>query len=336
MAAGGHTHVGFHASCLCRGQQAPSPPLPAGVRLCSLHFSHALSRSPTLWSSLVCSGGWALPNRSRRPASPRTYCEAVTRACRVSFALALPVVHSTTDTESLAVRGPSPWQVGKKDSALIKFAMCVHNAFLCLLSAVMCGGAGYEAFLRSQKDGARWLFCEEIGRKPDGGVYFWSYIYYLSKYIEFVDTLFKVLKRKPLDFLHVYHHAVVALMCFNWMNHSQSLQTMGLMFNALVHVIMYFYFALTVYMPPPWWKRYITTFQIIQFQSSFVLALPFFYLQFKDTYLDGGPGCQGATAVYFNAAFNLSLLALFIAFSRKTYSKGRSEGANATSKDKAS
>ena len=245
-------------------------------------------------------------------------------------------MHSTTDTESLAVRGPSPWQVGKKDSALIKFAMCVHNAFLCLLSAVMCGGAGYEAFLRSQKDGARWLFCEEIGRKPDGGVYFWSYIYYLSKYIEFVDTLFKVLKRKPLDFLHVYHHAVVALMCFNWMNHSQSLQTMGLMFNALVHVIMYFYFALTVYMPPPWWKRYITTFQIIQFQSSFVLALPFFYLQFKDTYLDGGPGCQGAAAVYFNAAFNLSLLALFIAFSRKTYSKGRGEGANATSKDKAS
>ena len=74
----------------------------------------------------------------------------------------------------------------------------------------------------SQKDGVRWLFCEDIGTKASGeyysksadaceavgkhedganwrrwrlysgGVYYWSYIYYLSKYLEFIDTLFKV------------------------------------------------------------------------------------------------------------------------------------------------
>jgi hypothetical protein len=38
----------------------------------------------------------------------------------------------------------------QKDGALMKFAMCVHNAFLCLLSAAMFAGAGYEAYLRSQ------------------------------------------------------------------------------------------------------------------------------------------------------------------------------------------
>jgi len=80
----------------------------------------------------------------------------------------------------------------KKDGALMKFAMCVHNAFLCLLSAAMCAGAGYEAYLRSQKDGVRWLFCEEIGTAASGGVFYWSYIYYLSKFVEFIDTLFKV------------------------------------------------------------------------------------------------------------------------------------------------
>jgi hypothetical protein len=69
-------------------------------------------------------------------------------------------------------------------------------------------------------------------------------------------------------------------------------QTMGLMFNALVHVFMYFYFALTVYMAPPWWKKFITTGQIIQFQSSFVLALPFFYIHIKEVYVEGGPGCE--------------------------------------------
>jgi len=41
--------------------------------------------------------------------------------------------------------------------------------------------------------------------------------------------------------------------------------------------------------------------------------------------------CEGAVSVYFNAAFNLSLLALFIAFSRRTYSNGRGDAVKAKS-----
>ena len=50
---------------------------------------------------------------------------------------------------------------------------------------------------KQQTDGIHWLFCEEINRKADGGVYYWSYIYYLSKYVEFIDTLFKVREALP-------------------------------------------------------------------------------------------------------------------------------------------
>jgi hypothetical protein len=35
-------------------------------------------------------------------------------------------------------------QTKGKDGAGLKLAMCVHNAFLCLLSAAMFAGAGYE------------------------------------------------------------------------------------------------------------------------------------------------------------------------------------------------
>jgi len=191
------------------------------------------------------------------------------------------------------------------------------------------------------------------------------------------------------------------------------------MFNALVHVFMYFYFALTVYMPPPWWKKFITTGQIIQFQSSFVLALPFFYIHIKEVYVEGSPGCevllrtpartgptahppntrfeaavctplntgcglrctkhqmhvqgcrdrvgdstcsahaqgvlysdvtqppnafppglfphadqseQGAGSVYLNAAFNLSLLALFISFKKRTYANAPIDTVTANAK----
>eukprot|EP00285_Hemiselmis_virescens_P002323 CAMPEP_0173407312 /NCGR_PEP_ID=MMETSP1356-20130122/66798_1 /TAXON_ID=77927 ORGANISM="Hemiselmis virescens, Strain PCC157" /NCGR_SAMPLE_ID=MMETSP1356 /ASSEMBLY_ACC=CAM_ASM_000847 /LENGTH=250 /DNA_ID=CAMNT_0014368469 /DNA_START=62 /DNA_END=814 /DNA_ORIENTATION=+ len=219
--------------------------------------------------------------------------------------------------------GKAPATDGGKpapDGRLLKLAMCFHNAVLCLVSLAMFIGAGYEAYVRSKAEGITFLFCEKYNTKAQGGLYFWSYIYYLSKFYEFGDTVFKVIKRKPLDFLHVYHHAVVVFMCYNWLDHAQSLQTLGLLFNTFVHIFMYFYYAYTIYNPPPWWKRYITSLQIVQFQSSFVLSLPFAYMHLNRTYVLGVEGCSGAMTFLFNAAFNLSLLLLFVRFSRKSYS----------------
>lgn len=58
-------------------------------------------------------------------------------------------------------------------------------------------GAGYESWVRSSKDGVEWMFCEKPGKKAVAGVYYWSYIYYLSKFLEFIDTVFKVRHPSP-------------------------------------------------------------------------------------------------------------------------------------------
>ena len=105
-----------------------------------------------------------------------------------------------------------------------------------------------------------------------GPLWFWSYLYYLSKYYELFDTVLQLLKGRPPPhfFLHVYHHATVLLMAWFWLQYAQSLQFIGLLFNASVHVVMYYYYFRRVLGWSVWWKRYVTNFQIVQFGTSAV------------------------------------------------------------------
>lgn len=102
--------------------------------------------------------------------------------------------------------------------------------------------------------------------QPEGGLWFWSYVYYLSKYYELLDTVLQLLKgRPPPHFgLHAYHHAVVLLMAWAWLEYVQTLQYIGLLFNTSVHVVMYYYYFRRVLKLPVPWKRFVTVFQIVQ------------------------------------------------------------------------
>ncbi len=88
----------------------------------------------------------------------------------------------------------------------------------------------------------------------------------LSKIPELIDTVFLVLKKKPVIFLHWYHHITVLLYCWNsYVTESAA----GLYFCAMnycVHALMYFYFFLmAIQMVPKWFNPFIlTAFQISQ------------------------------------------------------------------------
>lgn len=83
------------------------------------------------------------------------------------------------------------------------------------------------------------------------------------------------LQAKPLSLLHVFHHAVVPTMAFLWLEAAQSLQHLGLLTNAGVHVIMYLYYFLCSISIYPRWKRLITQCQIVQFVFRCPPATPF-------------------------------------------------------------
>lgn len=42
------------------------------------------------------------------------------------------------------------------------------------------------------------------------------YVFYLSKYYEFIDTFVLALRKKPTIPLHLWHHAVMPVMVWSW------------------------------------------------------------------------------------------------------------------------
>ncbi|XP_034039320.1 elongation of very long chain fatty acids protein 1a [Thalassophryne amazonica] len=100
-----------------------------------------------------------------------------------------------------------------------------------------------------------------------------SWMFYFSKYIELLDTIFFVLRKKQsqITFLHVFHHS---FMPWTWwwgitLTPAGGMGSFHAMVNAAVHVIMYFYYGVSAAGPRfqkyLWWKKYMTAIQLIQF-----------------------------------------------------------------------
>mmetsp|Transcript_61193 Transcript_61193/g.71561 ORF Transcript_61193/g.71561 Transcript_61193/m.71561 type:complete len:314 (-) Transcript_61193:747-1688(-) len=125
----------------------------------------------------------------------------------------------------------------------------------------------------------------------DGGFYFgrgssglWTQLFILSKFPELLDTFFIVVHKKPLIFLHWYHHVTVLLYC--WAAYVIEIPA-GLFFAAMnfaVHSIMYgYYFLMAMKIKPKWFSAiYITLAQVFQMVIGVSVTSLNFYYYFTD------------------------------------------------------
>ncbi|CAN8027081.1 hypothetical protein HPB47_022107 [Ixodes persulcatus] len=119
------------------------------------------------------------------------------------------------------------------------------------------------------------LFCQGItGYMDENLTYYYKsgWWYVAVRYADFLDTVFFVLRKKftHITHLHVIHHTVVAVNAWFWVTFAPEGQpALGLAINAFVHVVMYAYYFLATLGPSVrrylWWKKYLTTMQIVQF-----------------------------------------------------------------------
>jgi hypothetical protein len=105
-------------------------------------------------------------------------------------------------------------------------------------------------------------------------------LFILSKIPELIDTVFIVLRKKPLIFLHWYHHVTVLLYCWNAYVTESSAGIYFVSMNYTVHAVMYFYYFLQAirYMPKWFPSWIITIMQISQMViGTFIVCMSFYY-----------------------------------------------------------
>jgi hypothetical protein len=200
------------------------------------------------------------------------------------------------------------------DQALRLLAF-LHNLVLSAWSGVMFLGAASAVVAVTRSDGSiERTFCSSSFDNFPRNIYYWLYMFYLSKPVEFFDTFLLAARGKPLTVLHVWHHASVVFETWSWLRYGLNFSIYGMLFNTAIHTIMYMYFA---YASMQWrfpWKRWITLLQIVQFITSFALTIPYLYLYWRNP-----QRCMGMPALAISTFCNASYLLLFLRFYRRTY-----------------
>lgn len=167
----------------------------------------------------------------------------------------------------------------------------VYNVHLAPLQIVFSAWILYEIAMSG------WIFdynffCEPIDRSNSplalrmANAAWW---YYFSKFTEFFDTFFFILRKKNdnVSTLHVIHHGIMPLFAWEacrfvkirnrlsrpWV-HSficcrffpGGHESFGALFNTFIHVVMYTYYFLAAFGPRfqkyLWWKRHLTKLQV--------------------------------------------------------------------------
>ncbi|KAI0793511.1 GNS1/SUR4 membrane protein [Abortiporus biennis] len=199
----------------------------------------------------------------------------------------------------------------------------LHNVILSSGSFILLSLILEEVVPMVWKHGIFWGMCDE-GMWTSHLEFFYMINYYF-KYLELLDTVFLALKKKPLAFLHVFHHSATAMLCYTQLNGKTSVQWIPISINLLVHVIMYYYYYATAGGARIWWKKYLTTMQITQFVIDLVAVYFGTYSYYAANYFPNLPtlgSCAGTeTAALFGCGLLSSYLVLFINFYIQTYKK---------------
>ena len=121
--------------------------------------------------------------------------------------------------------------------------------------------------------------------------------------------------QKELTFLHVYHHCSTVIVIFLGLVDNATYTWIAVWLNCFVHTLMYYYYFVSNFGYSPWWKKYLTVMQMIQFWINILGLATFAVLRMLSIQ------CAGTALSWSGSAFvNVSFYILFQMFYNRTYS----------------
>ncbi|KAK0403769.1 hypothetical protein QR680_017116 [Steinernema hermaphroditum] len=170
------------------------------------------------------------------------------------------------------------------------------------------------------------LFSGLYGSICDSGTLYsgrWSgwamHIFVLSKVWELGDTVWLVLRRRPVPFLHAFHHTVVLLQVWISYRSTGAVARWGVVMNLALHTLMYSYFVAQSLSPTV--RRmapFITAAQITQFGTGCTILLRALQYSWRGVKCD-----TGTQELYFHLFLHVAFLYLFVGFFKKNYTGRR-------------
>uniref|UniRef100_A0A914Y943 Elongation of very long chain fatty acids protein n=1 Tax=Panagrolaimus superbus TaxID=310955 RepID=A0A914Y943_9BILA len=199
----------------------------------------------------------------------------------------------------------------------LRRSLQIWNLFLAIFSVIGAYKTGKGLFAEVSDRGLTESYCKKTGYwSGDSG--YWTFLFCYSKILEFGDTLFIVLRKKPLIFLHWYHHIATLNYAVLGYPSFAAYNSWIIWLNLVVHSIMYLYYFLAAckIRLPPIVSQIITTLQISQFIITTLILCHVGYL-----ILIGYP-CEVTALSYFYCLFmEISYVYLFAKLFHESYVK---------------
>merc|ERR1719233_655376 len=197
-------------------------------------------------------------------------------------------------------------------------AMAIYNAVQVGLCAYMVVQAA-----KGKADRGFGIVCNSHELELDDasrGIASVLHVFYLTKVLDFLDTVFMVVrgKWKQVTFLHVYHHTSIFLIYWLILNAGYDGDIYGtVVLNGSIHFIMYFYYLLTTFnvTVPKAVKMMITNMQLIQFVCMMTQAAVLLFM--------GCPYPVNITKLCL--LYIMSMFLLFLNFKRKAYAEKKKQ-----------
>ncbi|CAF1186638.1 unnamed protein product [Adineta ricciae] len=206
------------------------------------------------------------------------------------------------------------WMARRNEKFELRKSLVLWNTFLTIFSFWGASRCVPELIHSLRHHGFWYSVCDPSYKEGITGL--WAWLFMLSKVPETLDTLFIVLRRQQLIFLHWYHHASVLIYCFYSYAYFVSTGRWFVSMNYCVHTIMYGYFALRAarIRLPRSLQQFITILQLIQMVIGCTVNIAAFYQK-----QDGYSCATSYVNIKISLAMYLSYLILFAHFFYTSY-----------------